>query len=470
MMIFQWKVIRQLHLLQQHNKHIGRRLLVSNNGAGVIAAILMGLALLASTILIGAVFPATAAPQAIAAPQRPFPQHLVYAPGTIRPNHRTRAQQDDDVRAAYDHWKASYLVVAEGTAPDGGALYRVTVGTTNADRTVSEGQGYGMMIVAIMAGYDPHAQTIFDGLWQFSRAYPSNIDNRLMGWQVPVDPDSNDSAFDGDSDIAYALLLADKQWGGDGTINYRAEAERVIDGILESTIGPTSRLPMLGDWVDPNGTLYNQYTPRSSDFMPGHFRAFGRATGNSVWTEVINASQTTISSIQSNFSPATGLLPDFIVPVSSTDHTPKPAPAGFLEGPHDGNYYYNAVRAPWRIGTDALLNNDAVSLAQTRKIANWAQVATSGVPTNIKPGYMLNGTPIPPGDYFTTLFAATLGVAAMTELSQQQFLNDIYDAVYNTYEDYYEDSVTLLCLLVMTGNYWDATIIDTTVFLPLIVR
>ena len=78
-------------------------------------------------------------------PRVPFPRHLTYAPGTIRPDHRTQAAQDDDVRGYYDHWKASYLVAA-GTAPDGTALYRVSFGKSDPGRTVSEGQGYGMII------------------------------------------------------------------------------------------------------------------------------------------------------------------------------------------------------------------------------------------------------------------------------------------------------------------------------------
>jgi endoglucanase len=385
----------------------------------------------------------------------PFPQHVAYAPGTIHPNHRTQAQLDNDVRAFYLHWKARYLVRA-GTSPQGHPLYRVTFGSTDPNRTVSEGQGYGMMIVAMIAGYERNAQTIFNGLWRFARAHPSGIDNRLMTWEVPV-TNGSDSAFDGDCDIAYSLLLADKQWGSSGEINYKAEASNVISGILASTIGPTSRLPMLGDWVEPNGVSYNQYTPRSSDFILDHFRAFGRATGDPVWMTVVARSQSVITSLQSHYSPATGLLPDFIVPVSATNHTPKPAPPNFLEGPNDGRYYYNGCRDPWRLGTDALLNNNSVSLAQTRKIAGWIKAKTNGVVSNIKAGYRLDGTPLPSSNYFTTVFAAPFGVAAMTVPSQQQWLNDIYDSVDTRFEDYYEDSVTLLCLLVMTRNYWDAT-------------
>ena len=71
----------------------------------------------------------------------------------------------------------------------------------------------------------------------------------------------------------------------------------------------------------------------------------------------------------------------------------------------------------------------------------------------------MDGTPLKEGDYFTTFFVAPFGVALMTSPKQQQFLNDTYDAIYNTHEDYYEDSVTLLSLVVMTRNYWDSTIL-----------
>jgi hypothetical protein len=401
----------------------------------------------------------------MSSPHFPFPQHRVYAPDTIRPNHLSQADQDDDVRAFYDYWKNQYVVSA-GTTPGGDPLYRISFGSANPTVTVSEGQGYGMVIVALMAGYDPQAQVYFDGLWRFARANPSGIESRLMTWHVPIGASGNTSAFDGDADIAYALLLADKQWGSDGAINYKAEAEQVIAGILAATIGPTSRLPLLGDWVDPNGATYNQYTPRSSDFMPAHFRAYGRATNNLVWTEVISNSQAVITSLQANHSPTTGLLPDFIVPTSGADHTPKPAPPNFLENTTDGQYNYNAGRDPWRLGTDALLNNDPVSLAQTRRISEWAVTATGGNPQNIQAGYDLDGTPL--ANYFTTFFAAPLGVAAMTMPTQQTWLNAIYDAVSATHEDYYEDSVTLLCLLVMTGNYWDPSHI--LIYLPVIVK
>lgn len=384
-------------------------------------------------------------------PRRPFPQHVTYASGTIGPNHRTQEQVHGDVRAFYDYWKANYLAKVPGSP----TRYQVLSGP---GRTVSEGQGYGMIIVATMAGYDPDAQGIFEGLWYFVQDHPSNIDSRLMAWEVPEDAGGEGSAFEGDTDIAYALLLADAQWESDGDVNYRAEAWTRISAILESTIGPQSHLPTLGDWVDPNGEAYNQYTPRSSDFMPAHFRALARATGDATWGEVVTAVQNSITALQSDCSPDTGLLPDFVEPVSAWDHRPRPADANFLEGPYDGDYCYNAGRDPWRIATDALLNDDETSMMQTRHIANWIAAATCKNPRSIKAGYHLDGTPINASDYFTTFFVAPFGVTLMTSPKQQQFLNDLYDSVYNAHEGYYEDSVTLLCLLVMTRNYWDPTI------------
>ncbi len=382
---------------------------------------------------------------------RPFPQHVEYAPNSILPSHRTQQQLDDDVRAFYDYWKSEYIVEA-GSNADGVLMYRVAFGKSEEAyaRTVSEGQGYGMMIVPIMAGHDPDAQAIFDGLYAFVREHPSEIDARLMDWNVP-DPEGNASAFDGDADIALGLLLADVQWGSAGRVNYKAEAENMIGGILESTIGPDSHLPMLGDWVDPYGGDFDQYMPRSSDFMLVNFRAYGKATGDAVWNDVILQSQNVMTTMQTNYSPNTGLLPDFIV---IKEQTPQPAQPYFLENSTDGSYNYNAGRDPWRIGLDALLHDDAVSREIAQKISQWIETSAGGDPANIRSGYELDGTPLPNSDYFTTFFVSPLGVAATTDSSQQEWLNAVYDSVYDRHQDYYEDSVNLLCLLAMSGNYW----------------
>jgi len=168
-----------------------------------------------STFRAVVLFAALAAANGAGAQNFPFPQHPRYAAGSIKPSHRTQAQLDQDVRAAYDAWKTAYLRTA-GTV-GGNTLWRVVCNTDGNNNTVSEGQGYGILIVALMAGHDPDARAIVDGLWRYFDNYPSGGDNRLMSWNINANgqvQDGNSSAFDGDNDVALGLLVAASQWSG----------------------------------------------------------------------------------------------------------------------------------------------------------------------------------------------------------------------------------------------------------------
>ena len=43
-------------------------------------------------------------------PNRPFPQHVTYTEGTIKPNHITQEEMDAEVARLYDEWKDEYLI------------------------------------------------------------------------------------------------------------------------------------------------------------------------------------------------------------------------------------------------------------------------------------------------------------------------------------------------------------------------
>ncbi|WP_281361152.1 hypothetical protein [Kroppenstedtia pulmonis] len=57
-------------------------------------------------------------------------------------------------------------------------------------------------------------------------------------------------------DIAYALLLANKQWGSNKGINYLAEGKKVIQAILEKDVNHREWTLKLGDWA---GDSHPQY-------------------------------------------------------------------------------------------------------------------------------------------------------------------------------------------------------------------
>ncbi|MEW6270496.1 MAG: glycosyl hydrolase family 8, partial [Thermodesulfobacteriota bacterium] len=405
--------------------------------------LLAGAATLASILAAGA---------ARADVNHPFASHpFAYAAGAIRPSHVSQAQLDQAVRDFYDAWKAEYLVQTCGA---GRWVVRANAGGGNL--TVSEAHGYGMMLVALMAGHDPQAQEIFDGMFAYFRDHPSAITPSLMAWNQNTSCSSVggvNTASDGDLDIAYALLLADKQWGSCGAVDYLAEAQDVIAGIESGDLDQSGQYVKLGDWAMPSNPWHYDAT-RSSDFMPDHYRSFLAATSDPVWTSVLNRTYQIVSALQATYSPATGLLPDF---VKDPLGTPDPAPPGFLEDSNDGAYDYNACRDPLRLGTDFLVSGEARAKTALDEINAWIRSATGGSPGAIRSGYQLDGTPSPNTNYLSMAFVAPLGVGAMVDTANQAWLNAIWDLVVATpigAEHYYENTLKLLSMVVMSGNWW----------------
>jgi endo-1,4-beta-D-glucanase Y len=389
---------------------------------------------------------------AAAAQNHPFGSHpMPYAPGAITPSHIGQAAQDDAVRAFYDAWKQRYLVQTCGAAE---FVVEAKVGGGNL--TVSEAHGYGMLLAVLMAGYDPDARTIFDGMVAYRRQHPSMLTPGLMAWNQRTscsDAEGSDSATDGDLDIAYALLMADKQWGSCGAVDYAAEAASVLAGIESGEVDGSGRYLRLGDWTAPDDPHYYQST-RSSDFMPDHLRAFAAASGNPLWTGVLDHTYSVFDALQTSYSPSTGLIPDFIADPLGT---PAPVAPHFLEGPNDGAYDYNACRDPWRLATDYLVSGDARAKTAVQRITTWIRGATGGDPGQIDSGYQLDGSVSPNADYRSMAFVAPFGVGAMTDAANQTWLNGVWDLVAGTSiddEHYYENTLKLLSMIVMSGNWW----------------
>jgi endo-1,4-beta-D-glucanase Y len=383
---------------------------------------------------------------------------FTYAAGTILPTGST-ANLDRATADFYDAWKAKYVISAcgQGRRYIATSLESTGGGQTDQSITVSEGHGYGMVIAAIMAGHDPEARAIFDGLYAYFRDHPSVHSPDLMAWnQVKgcgnAKDGGDDSATDGDLDIAFGLLLASKQWPSGGSIDYAAEARKVITAIKAKEMNAQTKLALLGDWSTAGDPAY--FGTRPSDFMIDHFRAYGAAAGDAWWTGVVDAHYSLVATMQSTASPQTGLLPDFVV---NTDTTPKPAKPKFLEGNNDGEYGYNSCRVPWRLGTDYVVSGDARAKTALTKVNTWIRSATNNNATKITGGYHLNGTPLSANLDNTMAFVSPFGVSAMIDASNRAWIDAIWNVMVARAvddDDYFGNSIKLLSMIVMSGNWW----------------
>jgi len=391
------------------------------------------------------------------APARPFPQHAIYAAGSIKPASIPQATLDRETGAFYDSWKRKRLIAADSP----GQFY---VAFDERDSkagpdviTVSEAMGYGMLITAFMAGHDPEAKRYFDGLYRFFKMHPSKNNPRLMAWcQIHGGnnaPEGADSAADADLDIAYALLVAHRQWGSAGEINYLSEGKSMIGAIFADDINARACSVKLGDDIASDDPAVAD--TRSSDLIPDHFRTFQRLTGRSEWGAVAEKSYSIMESIQRNYSPDTGLIPDFVCHV---DDAPAPAKPNYLETKHDGDYYYNACRVPFRVGLDYLLSGDPRAKALLEKMTRWVRRETGDDPAKIAAGYSLSGKRLEKDeDDGQMCFVAPLAVAAMANRDNQSWMDALCGSMLKPGaddDDYFDGTIKMLCLLVVSGNWW----------------
>src|ERR1035437_9974355 len=213
----------------------------------------------------------------------PFPQSVSYPYG-IKPNNFTQAQMNQQCLDWFNKWRAKYVTQNNCTGAEW-RLQRTETGNGIANGcygfatspqendTVSEGIGYGMVIMVFMSSSTNNTKQYFDGMYTY---YKDHLDGAgLMNWQIPY-CSSGGSATDADEDTPFALLAADKQWGSAGTINYHNEAGTIIGRLIANN----SEFEAAND-VKPGDGWGGFANP--SYFAPYEYRMFGDYTGTARW-------------------------------------------------------------------------------------------------------------------------------------------------------------------------------------------
>lgn len=345
--------------------------------------------------------------------------------------------------------------------------------------TVSEAHGYAMVLLPNIANMDlensEELKDQFDQFYRFFREHPSQYSDDLMCWimigkglsiedgsgkitDVLSLPIRNDSAIDGDMDIAYALALADNVWGSEGDINYREEAVKVMKAIYEQEVNKDEHILLLGDWViNANKEFFMTYT-RSSDFMLNRLKTFAKfdVKRSEEWIKVYEKTVEIINYQARENSGETGLISDFLgkdIDGNIVGHK------GFvLEDEHDGDYSWNACRFPWRLTRDFLTTGDTSVLDAAIMLDKFIKNDTGLDPLKIKPGYFVTsgvaGEPIPDRDYLDLSFIAPFTLTAAASGSQEWLENLwIFMDGHSIEEDiYFGNAIKMHVYLVLSGN------------------
>jgi endo-1,4-beta-D-glucanase Y len=381
----------------------------------------------------------TGGPMSVMNPPSDYPQNTAGAAFPYPQGHPSTyctfpIYDTDVVATAYVNWKAKFF--------DGTKVIR----PENGNDTVSEGIGYGMLIGVFM-----NDQPMFDTLWAYGKS--KNDGKGLMTWCIPNATGScsgSGSATDGDEDMAYALLMASKQWSG-GT--YSADAMTLIKAILAHDVS--------GNILEGGDGFNNASELDPSYFAPSYYRAFAAfdTADASAWMGVLNESY----SILAAATGADGLVPNWVNPsgagITSVDAT---------NGPYFG---YDACRIPFRIGIDYCINGESRAQTYATAIADfYASKATASSLAGIMDGYTTAGANPPGtlGDYTAGMAFIGPGAEAAMASGQQNGLRDTGYAtlradatqgpmkVSGTFS-YFHASVGMLSLLALSGNFWDMT-------------
>jgi endo-1,4-beta-D-glucanase Y len=341
----------------------------------------------------------------------------------------------DTVETAYQNWKTKFF--------DGTKIFR----PENGNDTVSEGIAYGMLIGVFMDD-----QPMFDALWSYAKAHPSPKSDGLMTFCIPAGTNScsgNGSATDADEDMAYALLMASKQWSG-GT--YGADATTMIGNIYTHEV--SGNVLLAGDSFGSAGT--NQLDP--SYFAPSYYRVFARVDSGHNWMGVVDESYTILAAA----SGSDGLVPNWV--------NQSGAGITLSNSSVDPYFGYDACRIPFRVGMDYCLNGE--SRAQTYAnliVAFYASKSSATSLTGINDGYTTAGdNPTGTlGDYAAGMaFTGPGGVAAMAagnntlrDISYLTLKSDTTGGAMNVSGTftYFHASWGVLSLMAMSGNFWDMT-------------
>lgn len=288
---------------------------------------------------------------------------------------------------------------------------------------VSEGTGYGMLMMVYFSDNTTSYQSQFDKLWAFYKA--GSNEHGLMNWAfgtlTPSDNKAN-AATDAEMDVAAALIMASYQFGDE---KYLDEARTLLQNVKKYEFEENG-LHKPGDaWNDKKNPSYA---------APAYYKLFAEVDTENAefWkTTALNANYTLLEANSAEYS--TGLFDNWC------DASGKGM---------DKYYGYDAARTPWRLAQDFYWFGESKAKTMLDKLGKWV---SGKDPAQIK-GTIERGGEQMWNDHNST-FVATLMTSLVTDASNQGKLDAYWaEAVSLGDEAYFEQSMKVLCGLLVSGN------------------
>ena len=343
----------------------------------------------------------------------------------------------------------------------------------------TEGMSYGMMIAVQMNEKD-----IFDRIWRWSKKYMQHQSGPREGyfaWSCKTDGTRNaeGAASDGELYFITALIFASNRWGNDTGINYKAEAQHILNCIMPRDFKEERQMRQFPGMPQSSGKIFLidpktqliTFTPdgfgqRFTDpsyHIPAFYEVWAKWADDGRSEYWLSCAAKSREYLHKAINEQTGLNPD----MSQYDGSIMEGFGGRRNG--GANFRYDSWRVPMNIALDYEWScaDGEWQRQYGEKIQNffYSQGIDKYVDQYRVDGSLPEDNEILPAGGFRKLrhsigLVSTLAAASVmcSHDKSKEFVDALWDAKHEPFDDgyfdaYYDGLLRLFAFMHLSGNY-----------------
>ena len=337
----------------------------------------------------------------------PYPQEKAYSYGTYQENISNKV-------------KAKFQAFYSGYYEESGDYARIKF--DDGTYTVSEGIGYGMIMMVYFSDNNKSYQTEFDKLWNYYQHWSDG--NGLMNWKINGFNSvvGQNAATDAEFDVAFSLIMAYYQFGDE---KYKTAAQGILAKIRA--------FEMESDGLHKPGDTWN--SSRNPGYVsPAAFELFKDFDNANFWAAAITRNY---ALLKANQNSTTGLPSGW----SDDNGNPVTGTASSIQ------YDWDAPRAPWRLAWSYAWYGHSDALSLLSKLGSWLNNKNAN---DLKIPMNLDGSN---GQYNNSTAVGPFACAMMHSSNYATKRESFASALLNINESsYFSSAMQILTGLLLSGN------------------